>query len=147
MSYKLNFELVPDGCWGSNLRTILSKAQWDFLRKDAYARAEGKCMICGRKATRLETHERWSYDMENGVQKLEDIIAVCHDCHSVIHISRTQLKGDVERAEKHFIRVNKCSYADYVKALGEANEFHRKLNAVPEWKLDLSYFKKYVNED
>ena len=147
MSYKLNFELVPDGCWGSNLRTILSKAQWDFLRKDAYAKAEGKCMICGRKATRLEAHERWSYDMENGVQKLEDIIAVCHDCHSVIHIGRTQLKGDVERAEKHFIRVNKCSYADYVKALGEANEFHRKLNAVPEWKLDLSYFKKYVNED
>ena len=147
MSYKLNFELVPDGCWGSNLRTILSKAQWDFLRKDAYARAEGKCMICGRKATRLEAHERWSYDMENGVQKLEDIIAVCHDCHSVIHIGRTQLKGDVERAETHFTRVNKCSYADYVKALGEANEFHRKLNAVPEWKLDLSYFKKYVNED
>ena len=147
MSYKLNFELVPDGCWGSNLRTILSKAQWDFLRKDAYARAEGKCMICGRKATGLEAHERWSYDMENGVQKLEDIIAVCHDCHSVIHIGRTQLKGDVERAEKHFIRVNKCSYADYVKALGEANEFHRKFNAVPEWKLDLSYLKKYVNED
>ena len=103
MSYKLNFELVPDGCWGSNLRTILSKAQWDFLRKDAYARADGKCMICGRKTKRLEAHERWNYNAEKGVQKLEEIIAVCHDCHSVIHIGRTQLKGDEIRAEKHFV--------------------------------------------
>jgi hypothetical protein len=144
---KLNFEIVPTSCWYNNLRHILSKRAWDYIRKDAYQKANGKCTICNAPKKRLEAHERWSYDMENGVQKLEDIIAVCHDCHSVIHIGRTQLKGDVERAEKHFIRVNKCSYADYVKALGEANEFHRKLNAVPEWKLDLSYFKKYVNED
>ncbi len=146
MSYKLNFELVPDGCWGSNLRAILSKAQWDFLRKDAYVRAGGKCMICGRTAYRLEAHERWSYNAEKGVQKLEDVIAVCHDCHSVIHIGRTQLKGDIRRAENHFIKVNGCSYADYIKALGQANEKHKKLNEVSQWVLDLSYLKRYVNE-
>ena len=146
MSYKLNFELVPDGCWGSNLRAILSKAQWDFLRKDAYARAGGKCMICGRTANRLEAHERWSYNAEKGVQKLEDVLAVCHDCHSVIHIGRTQLKGDIRRAENHFIKVNGCSYADYIKALGQANEKHKKLNEVSQWVLDLSYLKRYVNE-
>ena len=28
--YKLKIELIPDGCWGSNLRAILSKKQWDF---------------------------------------------------------------------------------------------------------------------
>jgi len=146
MSYKLNFELVPDGCWGSNLRAILSKAQWDFLRKDAYARAGGKCMICGRTVNRLEAHERWSYNAEKGVQKLEDVLAVCHDCHSVIHIGRTQLKGDIRRAENHFIKVNGCSYADYIKALGQANEKHKKLNEVSQWVLDLSYLKRYVNE-
>ena len=79
--YKLNFELVPDGCWYSNLRTILSKKQWDFLRQDAKERAGGKCMICGRKTDRLEAHERWSYDEANAVQKLEDIVSICHDCH------------------------------------------------------------------
>ena len=49
MDFKLNFELVPDSCWYSNLRTILSKAQWDFIKADAKNRAQGKCMICGKK--------------------------------------------------------------------------------------------------
>lgn len=143
---KLDFELVPDGCWYSNLRSILSKAQWDFIRKDAYARADGKCMICGRKATRLEAHEWWSYNLETCTQKLEDVIAVCHSCHSVIHIGRTQLVGDEDKAIKHFCQVNKCSYADYVKALGIANRLHQTRNQVGEWKLDLTYLKRYIDE-
>lgn len=145
--YKLNFELVPDGCWYSNLRTLLSKKQWDFLRADAQARANGKCMICGKDTKRLEAHERWSYNEEKGVQKLEDVVAVCKDCHSVIHIGRTQLKGDVERAEKHFMSVNGCSYVEYRKALGKANERHRQLNLVSEWKLDLTWLKRFVIDD
>ena len=146
MQLKLNFELVPDGCWYSNLRSILSKKQWDFIRHDAYARAEGKCMICGRKTDRLDAHERWSYDLENAVQKLEEVVAVCKSCHAVIHIGLTQLRGGEENAEKHFMRVNKCTYADYRKALGEANEIHQKLNQIPEWKLDLTYLKRYIEE-
>ena len=146
MLEKLEFELVPDSCWYSNLRTLLSKKQWDFLRVDAKERANGKCMICGRKTNRLEAHERWSYDIENGVQKLEDILAVCHDCHAVIHIGRTQLVGDIERAEKHFMKVNECSYSEYRKELGLANELHAKRNLVPEWKLDLSYLKRFIKE-
>lgn len=141
---KLDFELVPDGCWYSNLRTILSKKQWDFLRADAKQRSGGKCAICGAKTNRLEAHERWSYDEQNCVQKLEDIIAVCKDCHSVIHIGRTQLLGDELRAEKHYMKVNQCSYADYRKALGIANEIHKRRNLVSEWKLDLSFLEKYV---
>ena len=126
--FKLNFELVPDGCWYSNLRTILSKKQWDFLRNDAKERAQGKCMICGRKTNRLEAHEKWSYNEETATQKLEDIISICHDCHSVIHIGRTQLKGNVERAENHFIKVNNCTYVEYLHALGLANEVHQRRN-------------------
>lgn len=145
--FKLNFELVPDGCWYSNLRSLLSKNQWDFLKKDARARANGKCMICGKKTTLLEAHERWSYDIESATQKLENIIAVCNDCHSVIHIGRTQLLGNEQRAEKHFMEVNNCSYVEYRKALGEANDLHRKRNLVSEWKLDLTYLKRFINKD
>ena len=144
MAYKLNFELVPDGCWKSNLRHILSKEQWDFLKKDAKERANGKCVICGKKTNCLDAHERWSYDLKNGVQKLVDIIAVCKDCHSVIHIGYTSIKGDIERAENHFMKVNNCSYPELRKALGEANERHKELNQVSEWALDLEYLRKYV---
>lgn len=142
--FKLNFELVPDGCWYSNLRTLLKPKDWDVLRKDAYKRANGKCMICSRPALRLEAHERWSYDEKKKIQKLVDIIAVCHSCHSVIHIGRTQLLGDEEKAIKHYLKVNKCSYSDYIKNLGEANARHKELNKVDEWQLDLSVLKKII---
>lgn len=146
MAYKLGFELVPDGCWYSNLRSILSKAQWDYIKQDAKARAGGKCAICGKKTDKLEAHERWCYDEDNRVQKLEDVVAVCKDCHSVIHIGRTQLKGDIERAEEHFMKVNGCTYAEYRKALGQANEEHKRRNLVSEWGLDLSFLRRYVSD-
>lgn len=146
MKRKLEFELVPDCCWYSNLRTLLSKKQWDFLRADAKERAGGKCMICGKKVNRLEAHEQWEYDEENCVQKLKDIVAVCHDCHSVIHIGRTSLLGDIERAEKHYMKVNNVSYAEYRKDLGKANEDHQRRNKVAEWKLDLTYLQRFIKE-
>lgn len=143
MEYKLKFELVPDGCWYSNLRTILKPKMWDVVRRDAYARANGKCAICNRPAKRLEAHERWSYDEKNCIQKLEDVIAVCHACHGVIHIGRTQLTGNEEKAAAHFMRVNKCNYAEYRKALGTANLEHQRRNEISEWAIDLSYLNKY----
>lgn len=143
---KLNFELVPDGCWYSNLRTILSKAQWDYIKKDAKERAKGKCAICGKKVSRLEAHEKWSYDKENATQKLEDVISVCHNCHSVIHYGRTSLLSNPEIAEKHFMKVNNCSYADFRKALGEAVNRHKELNEISEWKLDLSWLVRFIND-
>ena len=98
MKYKLGFEMVPDSCWYSNLRSILSAEQWNAVRRDAYSRAEGKCMICGAPSERLEAHERWSYDEENCIQKLETVIA----------------------------------------------EAHRRRNKVSEWKLDLSWLKRFT---
>ena len=142
--YILNFELVPDGCWYFNLRSILKPAQWDVIRRIAYKEADGKCMICKRPVTRLEAHEQWSYDEKRAVQKLERVIAVCHACHSVIHIGRTQLTRNEDKAIAHFMKVNKCSYADYVKALGKANEIHRRRNEIPEWSVDLTYLKRYT---
>ena len=128
--YKLLMKPVPDSCWYSNLRSALPKKIWDVLRHDAYDRAGGKCMICGRKTTRHE---------ENHIQKLDNILALCHDCHAVIHIGRTQLYGDEDRAIAHFCKVNKCSYSDYIRQLGKANEYHKRLNEVGEWKLDASF--------
>lgn len=138
---KLDFELVPDSCWYSNLRSLLPPGGWDIIRKKAYARANGHCMICGAPTRRLEAHEQWSYDEANAVQKLTGVIAVCHACHEVIHIGRTQLMGREREAADHFMKVNGCTYAEYRKALGEANEAHRRRNLIPEWKLDLSVLK------
>ena len=143
---KLNFELIPDSCWYSNLRTLLKPKHWDILRKDAYSRAGGKCMICARKVTRLEAHERWEFNEQTKVQKLTDIIAVCHLCHSVIHIGRTQLMGGEDSAIKNLMKVNGCSYVEYRKALGKANEDHARRNRVDEWMLDVSWLDSFIKD-
>ena len=117
---------------------------WDVVRRDAYARANGRCMICGRPVKRLEAHERWEYDMKTHTQKLVDVVALCHDCHACVHIGRTHLVGDVDRAIKHFLKVNNCSYSDYIKALSRANSLHQERNKVNEWALDLSWLKRFT---
>lgn len=140
---KLNFELVPDSCWYSNLRSQLPNEVWDRIRKKAYARAGGKCMVCGAPTPRLEAHEQWEYDDLNGVQKLKNVVAVCRACHEVIHIGRTQLVGREREASEHFMKVNGCTYAEYRKALGEANEKHRERSR-REWQLDVSELPKFM---
>lgn len=139
--YKLGFEMVPEECWYSNLRSVLPREQWDIIRRDAYARAGGRCMICGARVSRLEAHERWSYDDENRLQKLETVIAVCHSCHEVIHISRTQLMGRGMEAMTHFMKVNGCTQSEFHEALGEANREYLERNKVEGWVTDISWLK------
>ena len=144
-SYKLTFECVPEACWRDSLAQRLPRELWDKIRKDAYARAGHRCSICGAKG-RLEAHEKWSYDEKKGIQKLEDIIAVCKDCHSAIHIGYTSIKGNLEKAENHYMKVNGVSYAIMKNDLSIANQKHKKLNEVSEWKLDLSFLKRYIKD-
>ena len=141
---KLDFEIVPTSCWYNNLRSVLSKRAWDYIRKDAYLKANGKCMICNAPKKRLEAHERWEYIESTHTQKLIGVIAVCHNCHSVIHIGRTQLIGKEDLAIKHFKRVNNTDYQGYITALKKANERCVELSKIDDWQLDLSYLQTYI---
>ena len=138
--YKLNFELVPEELWYANLRSILRAEDWDVVRRDAYKRAGYRCRICGADG-RMEAHEKWSYDDKRAVQKLEDVLALCHNCHLVKHIGRTQLMGKEGEAMEHFMKVNACSQMDYHSALAKANEEYRARNKVEGWVTDVSWLK------
>lgn len=139
--YKLNFELVPEELWYVNLRSILRAQDWDVVRRDAYKRAGYKCRICGAGG-RMEAHEEWSYDEKNAVQKLKDVLALCHNCHLVKHIARASLMGDEGVAMSHFLKVNHCSQMDYHSALAEANEVHARRNKIENWVTDVSWLKE-----
>ncbi len=139
-TYKLDFEFVPEECWGDSLYHNLTPTDWDKVRKDAYARAGWRCCICGAKGG-LEAHEKWSYDEEKALQKLEDVLALCHYCHEVKHISRTQLVGRGEAAMEWFMKVNACSQMEFHEALGEANAAYRKRNAIEGWVTDFTWLK------
>ena len=139
--YKLTFEMVPEECWYSNLRSILKPKDWDIVRRDAYARAKGRCMICGRYTKRLEAHEKWSYDDKLALQKLEDVLALCKNCHEVKHISRTQLMGRGGEAMEWFMQVNECSQMEFHEALGQANAEYKERNKVEGWVTDVTWLQ------
>ena len=141
-NYKLNFQLVPDGCWYTNLRSALPREVWDRLRRAAYRRAGNKCSICGAEG-RLEAQEVWEYDDKNHIQKLCDIIAVCPACHEVIHIGRTSLLGREAEAQAHFMKVNGATQSEYHAALGEANRVHAERSR-HEWVTDISALKQFL---
>ena len=141
---KLDFEIMPSGAFGNNLRTVLSKPAWDFIRRDAYSRANGRCAICGRPVKRLEAHEKWEFDKDTKVQKLVDVIGICHACHSVIHIARTQVLGFEDDAIKHFKKVNNCDYQGYINALSVATKKSVDLSTVDSWALNLDWLKRFI---
>ena len=138
--YKLQFELIPEECWRGSLYHNLTPTDWDKVRKDAYARAGYRCCICGRK-DRLEAHEKWSYDDEKALQKLEDVLALCHNCHEVKHIGRAQLIGRGADAMEWFMKVNDCSQIDFHEALGQANAEYKERNKIEGWVTDVSWLK------
>ena len=143
---KLDFEIMPSGAFYSNLRSMLSKKAWDFIRRDAYARSGGRCAICGRPSKRLEAHERWEFDKDKKVQKLVDVLGICHACHSVIHIARTQVLGFEDDAIKHFRKVNECDYQGYISALSRATQKSVDLSTVDAWSLDLDWLSRFIDE-
>ena len=67
------------------------------------------------------------------------------DCHQAIHMERTALLGDEERAENHYMKVNNCTYAEMKKDRSEANKIHQRRNNI-EWQTDTSFLKKYMEK-
>ena len=138
---KLTFEFVPEECWYSNLRSVLEQEEWDVVRRDAYKKAGYRCEICGEKS-RLEAHEKWSYDDTKALQKLEGIIALCNKCHLVKHISRSYLVGKGQYAMEQYMKVNHCSQAEFHAHLSKANERYAAQNKIEGWVTDLTWLKE-----
>ena len=145
--FRLDFEFIPEESWKYNLRHLLSPAAWDIVRRDAYKRAGYACRICGRKNCRLEAHEKWSFNEKTRVQKLEDVLALCHDCHAVIHYQRTALcEGEegAKKAQEQFMKVNGCTQSEFHAALARAAKRHEILNETEDWRVDLSFLKRFT---
>jgi hypothetical protein len=93
-------DLIPSSSWGASLANILMPKEWKTLRQAAIDRAKNCCETCGVSGIKvtLEAHEMWSYeiikeDPKIGVQKLNDIIALCKSCHLCFHLGFARLSG------------------------------------------------------
>ena len=140
---KLDLDLVPQTCWFSNVRSVLTKSQWNVLRQQIISPTYGICQICKSTSEKsLECHEIWHYDDQKLIQKLLGMIALCHDCHMVKHMGFAQVSGQGAQALKHFMKVNglKKKYAE--KHVTNCFKLWQERSQY-EWKLDISILQTY----
>lgn len=140
---KLEIELVPKTAWFNNLRSFLTKEEWDVIRKKCYKEANYHCEICGGQGQKwpVECHEIWEY--KDKKVKLKGLIALCPDCHEVKHIGLAQLKGRFEQACLHFEKVNNCQRKDAISYINNCFDLWSKRNKI-QWELDVTYLKQYL---
>ena len=139
---KLSIELVPSTSWGDNLRSALTRTQWDRLRREQFDIAGHVCEICGGKGRRhpVEGHEVWSYDEINFVQKLERLIALCPACHRCKHPGNTHRIGLGHLIEPQLCRVNGWTPDQAKMAQGWAFQVWQ-IRSRYQWTLDLSWLE------
>lgn len=141
---KLEVEMIPSTNFYNNVRSAVSKTQWDILRKDCYEKANNKCEICGSSGLEqgyrhsTEAHEVWNFDFLTNTQHLVRLIALCPRCHFAKHIGRTFAIGKQDEVFKHMEYVNNWTHKDVVNYLAQVFIEHR-VRSQQIWKLDLSY--------
>ena len=139
----LTVELIPRTSWFTNVRSHVSAAEWERLKRIVSERAGRRCEICGGRGPRwpVECHEVFSYDDGRRVQRLERLVALCPACHEVKHIGLAGVRGRRAEAVRHLARVNGWSASDaelYLEACFET--WHRR--SCHEWTLDLTHLKE-----
>jgi 5-methylcytosine-specific restriction endonuclease McrA len=63
-------------------KDYLGTDEWSERRKKVILRAEFRCQVCATNG-RLHVHHR-TY-IRRGVERIEDMIALCADCHALFH--------------------------------------------------------------
>ena len=137
---RLSIELVPRTAWWSNVRSNVTRAEWEKCKRMVRARSGDRCEICGGRGRRwpVECHEVWDYDDDRQVQTLVDLIALCPSCHECKHIGRAEETGNGPRAWDHLMKVNGWSrertmtYRDLVFKIWA-------IRSTTTWELDVSF--------
>jgi len=140
---KLTVELIPSTVFFSNLRSVLTKNEWDKLRKESYEKANHKCEICNDNGKNqgyrhnVECHEIWDYNYKLKTQTLIGLVSLCPRCHFIKHIGRTFAIGKQAEAFKHLENVNQWNHKEVVTYLVECFVEHKKKSQI-NWKLNLN---------
>lgn len=142
---KLTIELIPKSSFFKNVRSEVSRSEWDTIRKNVYKQADYKCEVCHGKGNKwpIECHEIFSYDADEKIQKLERLIALCPSCHQVKHIGLARVKGNYEKALDHFCRINETEKKEAEAYVDECFKVWQNRNCI-QWKLDLTNLQKYL---
>jgi hypothetical protein len=139
-SPKLTIELVPQQLWGVNLRSKLSRSQWDTIRKASYRLAGHRCEVCKGKGPKhpVECHEIWEYDDKKNVQTLKGVISLCPSCHEVKHMGRATAIGRYGEACEHLKRVNGWNGQELEKHVSDSmRKWQERSQTHRQWRCDI----------
>ena len=137
--------LVPEPLWYLNLRSFLSKEQWDTLKKFTYEQSGYRCIICGCKGIKwpVECDEKWSYNDNNcskpAIVHFEGLQSICPGCHQVHHFGKARVDGNNDISMARLIVLNGWS------SIQKAQETVDK--AFEEWTIRSSIDKWLFNLD
>lgn len=140
---RLSCELVPSTAWWSNVRSEVSRAEWEKCKAYSKTKTNGTCIICGGVGDRwpTEAHEIWEYADDRFIQTLVDIWPLCTVCHQVKHLGRTRQVSNPEqwaRVIEHMQRVNGWSDVELERYVLSVFEKHRWRSQF-RWTLDLRF--------
>lgn len=147
-SYKINFCFIPKNQNYKNVRSYIQYLygdyeKWQSLRKHFIRKHNSTCQCCNREFKELELHEQWSFDDYDKIQKLDKLILLCKECHSIAHITRHKKEPNkIDELLDLYCLYNKI---DLSKAWKDF-EFHEDLRAKRNntlYQLDLSYLNEF----
>ena len=141
----LSVELVPKTAWEINIRSEVSKSEWDRLRKYVYKKADYCCEVCGGKGANhpVEAHEIWEYDDKKHIQTLIGLIALCTRCHRVKHIGLAQVQGKYDQARKHLALINGWTIEEAEKYIRKQFDLWEKRSKFT-WTIDYSWIENNI---
>lgn len=149
MNYKLTIELVPRTCWYSNVRSNVTKNEWDVIRKKSYEHANHVCEICGDVGTNqgvrhnVECHEIWDYNDETKEQTLLGLISLCPYCHKSKHVGLAQMNGELDIVVNQLMKVNGITEKEAFDYINKSFDIWSKRSNF-EWTLNIDYLKEYM---
>jgi len=82
-------------------------------------------------------HERFSYNMNTKVQKLERFLCICVDCHNVIHWGRSNIMGDGDRSREHLKKIRKMTDDEADSHIRNAYKLRWERERVDKFTLNL----------
>jgi len=136
-------DMLPSNVWQANLRTLLSEAEWDRLRKFCYQAAGNTCVACGsRGEPHIEAHEAWKFDEISGKQILTGLLCLCPTCHKAKHLGYANRIGRLPHVFARLRWLNDWDEQQLYQEL-ERVQLRQKALSKRDWTLDLSFLRRY----
>ena len=138
-------DLVPSSAWFSNLRSELTKDEWELVKKATFKPAKYRCQACGGKGPRhpVECHERWHYDSATKVQTLIGTISFCPSCHEATHFGLAEMRGRGDEALQHLVRINGWTESFAREHVDRAMDTWEQRSGI-KWLLDARWLLDFV---